>query len=129
MRPSSFPATDPGPLSAKRKSPIPFWDEHSPADYFTVTLDVAESPLSLLVVAGGKAGGQSIYGGNAANHQYKVAFALMLFLVTTATCILRWRKPDLFEQKSTKWWYAGAYLVSFALAGILGFLGGIIVFP
>ena len=71
----------------------------------------------------------SNYGGNAANHQYKVAFALLLFLVTTATCILRWRKPDLFEQKSTKWWYAGAYLVSFALAGILGFLGGIIVFP
>ena len=70
----------------------------------------------------------SNYAGNAANHQYKVAFALLLFLVTTATSLLRWRKPDLFEQKSTKWWYAGAYLVSFALAAVLGFLGGIIVF-
>jgi uncharacterized membrane protein len=70
----------------------------------------------------------SNYAGNAANHQYKVVFALLLFLVTTATSLLGWRKPDLFEQKSTKWWYAGAYLVSFALAAVLGFLGGIIVF-
>jgi uncharacterized membrane protein len=70
----------------------------------------------------------SNYAGNAANHQYKVAFALLLFLVTTATCIARWRKPDLFEQKSTKYLYVGAYAVSFALAAVLGFLGGIIVF-
>jgi len=66
--------------------------------------------------------------GRAENYQYKIILGILLFLVTTATSIIRWRKPDLFEQKSTKYIYAGAYLVSFALAGILGFLGGIIVF-
>jgi uncharacterized membrane protein len=68
------------------------------------------------------------YAGGAANHPYKILLATILFLVTTATSLLRWRKPDLFENKSTKWWYAGAYLVSFGLATVLGFLGGIIVF-
>ena len=66
--------------------------------------------------------------GRAENYQYKIVLAVLLFLVTTSTSIIRWRKPDLFEQKSTKYIYAGAYAVSFALAGILGFLGGIIVF-
>jgi uncharacterized membrane protein len=68
------------------------------------------------------------YGGSAANHQYKIMLATLLFLLTTATSLLRWRRPDLFEQKSTKWLYAGAYAVSFAIASVLGFLGGIIVF-
>lgn len=68
------------------------------------------------------------YSGHAANHQYKIIFATCLFLVVTSTSLIRWRKPDLFEQESTKWWYAGAYLVSFAIAVVLGFLGGIIVF-
>jgi uncharacterized membrane protein len=68
------------------------------------------------------------YAGNAPNHQYKLAFAVLLFLVTTATCIARWRKPDLLEQKSTKALYVASYAVSFALAAALGFLGGVIVF-
>jgi uncharacterized membrane protein len=68
------------------------------------------------------------YAGNAANHQYKFMLAILLFLVTTTTSIIRWKKPDLFENQSTKWIYSGAYLVSFAIASILGFLGGIIVF-
>jgi len=66
--------------------------------------------------------------GRAENYQYKIVLAILLFLVTTSISILRWRKPDLFEQKSTKYLYVGAYAVSFALAAVLGFLGGIIVF-
>ena len=65
--------------------------------------------------------------GRAENYQYKIVLAILLFLVTTSTSILRWRKPDLFEQKSTRLLYAGAYAVSFGLAAVLGFLGGIIV--
>jgi uncharacterized membrane protein len=68
------------------------------------------------------------YAGSAANHQYKFMLAILLFLVTTTTSIIRWKKPDLFENQSTKWIYSGAYLVSFAIAAVLGFLGGIIVF-
>src|SRR3972149_11145942 len=58
------------------------------------------------------------YGGGAPNYQYKIVLAILLFLVTATTSILRWRKPDLFEQKFTKWIYAGAYAVSFALATV-----------
>jgi uncharacterized membrane protein len=68
------------------------------------------------------------WNGIAPNHQYKMILGTLLFLVTASISLLRWRKPDLFDQKSTRYWYAGAYLVSFALAGVLGFLGGIIVF-
>ena len=65
--------------------------------------------------------------GRAENYQYKIVLAVLLFLVTTSTSILRWRKPDLFEKKSTQYIYVGAYAVSFALAAVLGLLGGIIV--
>lgn len=70
----------------------------------------------------------SRWDGRAANYQYKILLAILLFLVTTSTSIIRWRRPDLFEQKSTKYLYVGAYAISFALAAVLGFLGGIIVF-
>jgi uncharacterized membrane protein len=66
--------------------------------------------------------------GRAENYQYKIILGVLLFLVTATTSIIRWRKPDLFEQKYIKYLYAGAYAVSFALAAVLGFLGGIIVF-
>jgi len=82
------------------------------------------------VVAGitGYADNVNRYGGSAANHQYKIVLAITLFLITSGTAILRWKKPDIFEQKTTKWIYAGAYAVSFLIALSLGFLGGIIVF-
>jgi len=66
--------------------------------------------------------------GRAENYQYKIILGILLFLVTAATSLLRWRKPDLFEKKSTQYIYVGAYAVSFALAAVLGFMGGIIVF-
>jgi uncharacterized membrane protein len=68
------------------------------------------------------------WNGVAPNHQYKIILGVLLFLVTASTSLLRWKKPDLFEKKSTKFLYVGAYVISFALAGVLGFLGGIIVF-
>lgn len=95
---------------------------------------IAFANISLAAVSTVVAGATGIYdnahryGGSAANHQYKIILAILLFLVTTATALLRWQKPDLFENKATKWWYSGAYLVSFAIASVLGFLGGIIVF-
>jgi len=94
---------------------------------------VAFANISLAAVSTVVAGITGIYDnatrwdGRAENYQYKIVLAILLFLVTTSTSILRWRKPDLFEQKSTKYLYAGAYAVSFALAAVLGFLGGIIV--
>jgi uncharacterized membrane protein len=68
------------------------------------------------------------YNGIAPNHNAKIVLAIILFIITTITAIARWRNKDLFNTKSSKVLYVGAYFVSFAIAAVLGFLGGIIVF-
>ncbi len=68
------------------------------------------------------------YNGIAPNHIAKIILAITLFIITTITAIARWRNKNLFYMKSTKVLYVGAYFVSFAIAAVLGFLGGIIVF-
>ena len=67
------------------------------------------------------------YHGRAANHNLKITLAIILFVVTSATAIIRWRNPDLFHSHS-KMIYVTAYFVSFALVAVLGFLGGVIMF-
>jgi uncharacterized membrane protein len=69
-----------------------------------------------------------LYAGLAPNHIAKIILAVVLFLVTTLTAILRWRKPDLFQNKSTRAIYVASYFVSFAIASVLGFLGGVIIY-
>jgi uncharacterized membrane protein len=68
------------------------------------------------------------YGGQAPNYIVKIILGIILFLVTILTAILRWRKPDLFQNKSTRAIYVVSYFVSFAIASILGFLGGVIIY-
>ena len=68
------------------------------------------------------------YGGKASNHLAKIILATILFVVTTAIAVARWRNPKLFTERSTKALYVTGYFVSFAIAAVLGFLGGIIVF-
>jgi len=68
------------------------------------------------------------YHGIAPNHVAKIIIASMLFIITTITAIARWRNKELFYTNSTKVLYIGAYFVSFAIAAVLGFLGGVILF-
>jgi uncharacterized membrane protein len=67
------------------------------------------------------------YNGGAPNHIAKIILASFLFLITTATAIIRWRKPRLFQSHG-KTLYVTGYFISFTLAAILGFLGGVIVY-
>lgn len=80
------------------------------------------------IVAGitGMYDNQINYVGDAPNAGLKMILAIMLFLITTVTAIARWKKPDLFE--NSKGLYVTAYLVSFALALVLAFLGGVILY-
>jgi uncharacterized membrane protein len=68
-----------------------------------------------------------IFKGTAPNHLAKLIIATILFLVTGATALLRWKNPDLFHGR-----YKGLYLAIhfflFALVAVQGFLGGIIVY-
>jgi uncharacterized membrane protein len=70
----------------------------------------------------------TFYAGRAPNHTAKIILAIILFSITTATAVIRWRKPDLFQNKSTRALYVVSYFVSFAIAAVLGFFGGIILF-
>jgi uncharacterized membrane protein len=66
------------------------------------------------------------YVGDAPNAGLKIILAIALLLVTTATAVARWRKPDLFDK--SKALYVAAYFVSFGLALVLAFLGGVILY-
>ena len=68
------------------------------------------------------------YGGQAPNHIWKIILGSTLFLVTTITAIARWKNKNLFHEKGKKALYVAAFFVSFGLAAVLGFLGGIILY-
>jgi len=66
------------------------------------------------------------YVGDAPNAGLKIILAIALFLVTTITVVARWKSPNLFY--TSKALYVAAYFISFALALILAFLGGVILY-
>ena len=69
---------------------------------------------------------QRYWGSAAPNTQVKILLATLLLLVTAVTSIARWRNPNLAQTK--KGLYAAAYFISFPIALVLSFLGGVIVY-
>ena len=69
----------------------------------------------------------NIYEGQAPNGMTKIILALLLFILTTGIAIVRYRNPDLF-QKTNRLVYIGGYAISFFIATVLAFLGGIILY-
>jgi uncharacterized membrane protein len=68
------------------------------------------------------------FGGHAPNYMAKIILGSTLLIVTSFTAIFRWRNKDLIRSGARKAFYVAAYFVSFALASVLGFLGGVILF-
>lgn len=81
------------------------------------------------IVAGitGYLDNQKNYLGDAPNASTKIILAVLLFILTAGISIVRYRNPDLF-QKSNPFLYAASYGVSFAIALVLAFLGGVILY-
>jgi len=70
-----------------------------------------------------------LYNGAAPNANVKIVLGSILFVVTTGTALVRWRKPDIFHAPLLqRLLYVSAYGLSFALAAVLGFLGGVILY-
>ena len=67
------------------------------------------------------------YVGEAPNAGTKVILATVLFLLTTGLSISRFRNPNLFRT-SNPVLYVAAYGASFAIALVLAFLGGVILY-
>jgi uncharacterized membrane protein len=69
---------------------------------------------------------QRYWEGVAPNASVKMTLASLLLVITAVTAIARWRNPHLMELK--KGLYVAAYLVSFPIALVLSFLGGVILY-
>jgi uncharacterized membrane protein len=85
---------------------------------------------SLGTIAAGITGyldNQKNYLGDAPNAGTKIILAIFLFILTAGISIVRYRNPDLF-QKSNPFLYMAAYGLSFAIALVLAFLGGVIIY-
>ena len=67
------------------------------------------------------------YDGDAPNATTKIILATLLLILTTGISITRYRKPETF-QKSNRFLYIASYGVSFAIALVLAFLGGVILY-
>lgn len=67
------------------------------------------------------------YVGEAPNATAKIVLAIVLFILTAGISIIRWRNPDAF-QNSSRLLYIGVYGLSFGIALVLAFLGGIILY-
>jgi uncharacterized membrane protein len=67
------------------------------------------------------------YDGAAPNASVKIILAILLLILTASISIVRYRNPDLF-QRSNRFLYAGSYGLCFAIAIVLAFLGGVILY-
>jgi len=67
------------------------------------------------------------YEGAAPNASTKIILAISLFILTATISIVRYRNPDLF-QKSNPFLYTASYGLSFGIALVLAFLGGVILY-
>ena len=67
------------------------------------------------------------YQGDAPNASVKITLAIVLFLLTTGISLIRYRNPEIFT-KGNGILYASSYGLSFFIALVLAFLGGIILY-
>lgn len=67
------------------------------------------------------------YVGDAPNALVKITLAIVLFILTAGISIVRYRNPDLFW-KGNRFLYIASYGISFAIALVLAFLGGVILY-
>jgi uncharacterized membrane protein len=67
------------------------------------------------------------YEGAAPNAGTKIILAITLFLLTGAISLFRFRNPNLFQQ-GNRFLYVASYGLSFAIALVLAFLGGVILY-
>jgi uncharacterized membrane protein len=67
------------------------------------------------------------YLGDAPNASTKIFLAITLFILTTGVSIIRYRNPEIFATGNHAL-YIAAYGASFAIAIVLAFLGGVILY-
>jgi uncharacterized membrane protein len=68
------------------------------------------------------------FAGVAPNVNVKIFLGISLLILTSVTALVRHRQPDILWRPTTTVLYLAAFVASFLLAVVLGFLGGVIVY-
>jgi uncharacterized membrane protein len=106
---------------------LAYW-RNNPMLEFTAFANIVLAALS--TIAAGVTGVMdniNTYDGAAPNAGTKIILAVLLFALTTGISVTRYRNPQLF-QTASKFLHIAAYGMSFAIALVLAFLGGIILY-
>ena len=94
------------------------------AAFFNIIFAAA---TSVLASATGMRSNLINYDGAAPNGTLKVILGVALLVILVAAILMRRRNPEILWGKSSGALYAAAYFASFAIALVLGFLGGVIL--
>jgi uncharacterized membrane protein len=101
--------------------------KHNKALEYAAYVNISLAAVGTLAAgATGMYDNQINYLGDAPNAGVKMILASILLIITTTTAIARTKNPDLLEK--SKFLYVSAYVVSFMLAIVLAFLGGVILY-
>lgn len=106
---------------------IAYWRNHPALEQAAFANIVLVAISTIAAGATGYMDNVNNYDGDAPNSGAKIILAAVLFLLTTSISIYRYRNPNIF-QKGNRLLYAGAYGLSFAIAVVLAFLGGVILY-
>ena len=95
------------------------------AAFYTITLAAIST-----IVAGftGVRDNLVRFEGEAPMANVKIFLGITLFIITAVVAIARWRKPEVLWTPSTMVLYTSAFAISFLIAGVLGFIGGGILY-
>ena len=106
---------------------LAYWKNSAPLETAAYA-NIALASIST-IVAGvtGFLDNLNTYEGEAPNGGTKIILAILLFVLTTGISIARYRNPNLF-QKANRLLYISSYGLSFLIAFVLAFLGGIILY-
>jgi len=106
---------------------LAYWRKNSSLEQAAFANIVLAAISTVVAGATGMMDNVKNYEGAAPNAGAKIILAITLFILTTGISVVRYRNPDLF-QKGNRLLYAGAYGLSFAIAIVLAFLGGVILY-
>lgn len=70
---------------------------------------------------------QTNYLGDAPNASIKIILAVIMLAVSLITVWIRFKNPEIMKSRG-RTFYVGGYFLSFALALVLAFLGGVILY-
>ena len=106
---------------------LAYWKNNAPLEHAAFANIVLAAISTVVAGITGYLDNINNYVGKAPNATAKIILATILFLLTTGISIVRYRNPEMF-QKSNRVLYIASYGFSFAIALVLAFLGGVILY-